>query len=212
MPVTYYDEETIARVVELRKLGWGYRRIGDAVGISKDAAMRIWKAYAEGRIRLKEDGAVEFTHKPAGVIKYQMEGVWDPKTRSFLKPHEPEPTALKHEPTPAPSKASSAPEASQASVQKVFRVRVPKAEANPITDTLLTLHETLSTVIPSELPPPPPAPPIPPKKAIQKLFYVRIPCPSCGENVYVEPSEWAGVKRNVLCGKCGALIQVEFTD
>jgi hypothetical protein len=75
MPVTYYNEETIKRVVELRRLGWGYRRIGDAVGISKDAAMRIWKAYAEGRIRLKEDGAVEFTHKPAGVIKHQMEGV-----------------------------------------------------------------------------------------------------------------------------------------
>jgi hypothetical protein len=212
MPVTYYDEEVVRRVIELRKLNWGYRRIGDAVGISKDAARRIWKAYTEGRIRLKKGGAVEFTHKPAGVIKYQLEGVWDPRTRSFLKPLEPKPTAVRYGPTPMPSKVSSVPEVSQVSVQKVFRVRVPKAEANPLTDMLLTLHETFSTVIPFELPPPPPALPIPPRKVVQRLFYVRIPCPSCGENVYVEPSEWAGVKRNVLCGKCGALIQVEFTD
>jgi predicted RNA-binding Zn-ribbon protein involved in translation (DUF1610 family) len=174
--------------------------------------MRIWKAYAEGRIRLKEDGAVEFTHKPAGVIKHQMEGVWDPRTRSFLKPIEPKPTALKHEPTPAPPKVSSAPDALQTSAQKIFKVRVPKAEANPIRDTLLTLHETFSKVIPSELPLPPPALPISPKKAVQELFYVRIPCPSCGENLYVKPSEWAGVKRSILCGKCGALIHVEFTN
>jgi len=76
MPTTYYDEDVVRRVIELRKRNWGYRRIGDAIGISKDAAMRIWKAYEEGRIRLRDDGTVEFVHKPAGVIKYQMEGLW----------------------------------------------------------------------------------------------------------------------------------------
>jgi hypothetical protein len=41
MPTTYHDEEAIKKVIELRKLNWGYRRIGDAVGVSKDAARRI---------------------------------------------------------------------------------------------------------------------------------------------------------------------------
>ena len=208
MPTTYYDEETVRKVIELRRLGWGYRRIGDAVGISKDAVMRICKAYVEGRIRLRDDGAIEFTHKPAGVIKYQIEGVWDPKTHSFLKPPKPVP-ATRHE--PAPAKTYSIPEDSQVSAQKVFRVTVPKAEASPFTDLLLNLHNIFSIVIPSELPPPPPAPPIPPKNVAQELFYVKLPCPGCKEKIHIEPSQWSGRKRHILCENCGSLIQVEFT-
>jgi hypothetical protein len=212
MPITYYDKETVRKVIELRKLGWGYRRIGDSVGISKDAAMRIWKAYANGRLRLRKDGAVEFTHKPAGVIKYQIEGLWNPRTHSFLKLHDLKPASLKHKPASMTAKAPSISEVSQASGQKVFRVKVPKTEASFFTDTLLSLYRTFSIVLPFELPPPPPAPPIPLKNVVGKLFHVKISCPGCGESVYVEPSEWTGVKYSILCRKCGALIQVEFTD
>ena len=76
MPVTYYDEETVRKVLELRSRGLGYRRIGNALGISKDAVMRICRAHTEGRIKLKENSAVEFVYMPVGVVKYQKEGLW----------------------------------------------------------------------------------------------------------------------------------------
>jgi len=214
MPITYYDEETVKEVIKLWKLGWGYRRIGNAVGMSKDATMRIWKAYTEGRIRVREDGVIELIYKPAGVIKYQFEGIWNPRTHSFIKPPEPRPTPVKYELAPMPQMVSDIPKVPRESGQKVFEVRIPKARFDFFTNTLLSLHEAFNTIIPLRLLPPlpPPAPLIPPNKAFQELFYAKISCPGCGENVYVKPFEWSGVKRSVLCGNCGVLIQVEFTD
>jgi len=214
MPTTYYDEDVVRRVIELRKRNWGYRRIGDAIGISKDAAMRIWKAYEEGRIRLRDDGTVEFVHKPAGVIKYQMEGLWDPRSRSYIKPPE-----LKILPqaqfkaSPESIEAHAPPEHPIESRQKVFKVKIPRPESRFFKRTLLTLHETLSTILPIELPPPPPAPPLSPSSVVQELLYVKLPCPNCGNKVYIKPPRWSyDVKHRVLCGNCGALIEVEFID
>jgi len=214
MAVTYYNEKTVRKVLELRRRGWGYRRIGNALGISKDAAMRICRAYAEGRIKLKENGAVEFVYKPAGVIKYQKEGLWDPVTRSFVKL--PEPKVLFKDRSKAsvePIKALHTLEPSPSSFQKVFKVKVPKPESSFIAESLLSLHDTFSTILPTELPLPPPFPPIPPKRVVQELLYVKQPCPSCGRSINIKPPEWSyDLKRRVLCENCGALIEVEFID
>jgi len=213
MPVTYYDEETVRKVLELRSRGLGYRRIGNALGVSKDVAMRICRAYAEGRIKLKENGAVEFVYKPAGVIKYQKEGLWDPSTRSFVKL--PESKVLSKDRSNAsaePIKALHTLEPSP-SFQKVFKVRFPKPKSSFVSGRLLSIHDTFSKILPTELPLPPPFPPMPPKRVAQELLYVKPPCPSCGRRIGIKPPEWSyDLKRRVLCEYCGALIEVEFVD
>jgi len=212
MPVTYYDEDIVRRVIELRKRGWGYRRIGHVVGISKDAAMRIWKAYGEGRIKLRGDGAVEFVHKPAGVIKYQEEGLWDPRTRSFVMAPKPLPEA-QYNALARSAKSHRVPNPPSEGHQKLFKIRVPKPEGDIFKEILLSLHGTFSVMLPTELPPPPPAPPIPPKSIVQELLYAKLPCPNCGERIHVKPPEGPyDLRRRVLCEKCGALIEVEFVN
>jgi hypothetical protein len=83
MPVTFESPETVKRVLELRyKNGLGYRRIASMLGLSNhNVVWRICRNYERGLIVLNSDGTVRFNERPRGVIRLQMEGIWDPRTR-----------------------------------------------------------------------------------------------------------------------------------
>jgi len=79
MPLTFHSDEEVRKIVELRKRGWGYRRIADYLAkhygerCSKDSVMRVVHAWQNGLIEVKEDGTVIRHEKPTGVIKRQAE-------------------------------------------------------------------------------------------------------------------------------------------
>ena len=135
-------------------------------------------------------------------------------TRSFVKL--PESNALPKDPSNAsaePIQALHTSEQSPSSFQKVFKVRFPKPKSSFISGRLLSIQDTFSKILPTELPLPPPFPPMPPKRLVQELLYVKHPCPSCGRRIGIKPPGWSyDLKHRVLCEYCGALIEVEFVD
>lgn len=78
MPLTFHSDEEVRKIVELRKRGWGYRRIADYLNEhgghgSKNSVMRVVHAWQNGLIEVEEDGTVIRHEKPTGVIKRQAE-------------------------------------------------------------------------------------------------------------------------------------------
>jgi hypothetical protein len=78
MPLTFHSDEEVRKIVELRKRGWGYRRIADYLNKhgghgSKNSVMRVVHAWQNGLIEVQEDGTVIRHEKPTGVIKRQAE-------------------------------------------------------------------------------------------------------------------------------------------
>jgi hypothetical protein len=79
VPLTFHSDEEVKQIIELRKRGWGYRRIADYLAkhyggrYSKDSVMRVVHAWQNGLIEVREDGTVIRHEKPTGVIKQQLE-------------------------------------------------------------------------------------------------------------------------------------------
>jgi len=69
----YHDEKLIKRIYDLKREHpeWGVRRIGQAVGVSKDTVHRILKRIQKGEIVITENGEVIDASKPKGIIAYQ---------------------------------------------------------------------------------------------------------------------------------------------
>jgi len=69
----YHDEKLIKRIYDLKREHpeWGVRRIGQAVGVSKDTVHRILKRIQKGEIVITESGEVIDASKPKGIVAYQ---------------------------------------------------------------------------------------------------------------------------------------------
>jgi len=73
MPI-YHDEELVRKVWELKRKHpeWEVRRIGQALGISKDKVHRILKRIKKGEIKVTSKGKVVDKSEPKGIIAYQQ--------------------------------------------------------------------------------------------------------------------------------------------
>lgn len=69
----YHDERLIKRIYDLKREHpvWGVRRIGQAVGVSKDTVHRILKRIQKGEIVIAESGEVIDAYKPKGIVAYK---------------------------------------------------------------------------------------------------------------------------------------------
>lgn len=85
MPVTFLPPKKVRRTIELHEMGYGVRRIANIIGESKDSVWRVLKNYREGKIEIGKGGTVRFHNNPAGVIRLQAEGLWDPHLRRLIK-------------------------------------------------------------------------------------------------------------------------------